>query len=854
MRIVIDMQGAQTGSRFRGIGRYTMSLTKAIVRNRGAHEIVLALNGLIPDTIEPIRAAFDNLLPQENIRVWHAPGPVRECETGNNWRREIAECIREAFLASLRPDLVYVPSLFEGFSDDAITSVGAFAPQIPTIVTIHDLIPLLNPELYLNTNQLYALYYKRKIMHLKRANQWLAVSESSAGEGRDVLKFPAESVIITGEGCDSAFRRLEISEVERKQLLTRFCITRPFVLCSGGADAHKNLHRLIRSYARLPKILHDNHQLVLPGKIYKGGEAELRLTAEVAGISEDKLLFTGYVTDKELAQLYNLCAVFVFPSYHEGFGLPALEAMSCGAAVIGANTTSLPEVIGRQDALFDPYDEGAICRKLAQALGDEAFRSALAAHGLEQARKFSWDKSAKRAIASFEKLHSVKATNSQVFATENILSRLIKTIAVMVPSSINSGEMRSIAHMLNRNHTGSSPRQLLVDISELVQRDARTGIQRVTRSILKELLANPPEGYVVAPVYSTPDGRGYSYAYQFTARFRSVASYMDDEPIDYHPGDIFLGLDLQHQVVIAQKDYLEELRRNGVKVFFVVHDLLPITFPHYFLSGAAKDHKEWLLALACFDGVICISRTVAEEFTKWIEIHGQYRLRQLKISWSHSGADIANSVPTIGLPDEADQVLKKLACHQTFLTVGTVEPRKGQAQVLRAFELLWRDGIDANLVIVGKQGWMVESLVGRLRQHSELNKRLFWLEGISDEYLGKLYAVSTCLIAASEGEGFGLPLIEAAQHKLPIIARDIPVFREVAEEHAFYFKGLEPQDLMEAVKKWIELDKQGKSPRSDKMKWLTWKQSAKQLTKVVLDGCRQSAEVVLVLRTGNRDL
>jgi len=83
MRIVIDMQGAQTESRFRGIGRYTMSFAQAVVRNGGEHEIILALSGLFPETIEPIRAAFDGMLPQENIRVWHAPGPVREKHPDN---------------------------------------------------------------------------------------------------------------------------------------------------------------------------------------------------------------------------------------------------------------------------------------------------------------------------------------------------------------------------------------------------------------------------------------------------------------------------------------------------------------------------------------------------------------------------------------------------------------------------------------------------------------------------------------------------------------------------------------------------------------------------------------------------
>lgn len=161
--------------------------------------------------------------------------------------------------------------------------------------------------------------------------------------------------------------------------------------------------------------------------------------------------------------------------------------------------------------------------------------------------------------------------------------------------------------------------------------------------------------------------------------------------------------------------------------------------------------------------------------------------------------------------------------------VGTVEPRKGHAQVLDAFELLWASQQDANLLIVGKQGWMVEALVERLREHPESGKRLFWFEGIDDDYLSSLYAQSDALIAASLGEGFGLPLIEAAQYKLPLIARDIPVFREVAGEHAFYFQGEQPQTLSDSLTAWLGLHRNAEHPKSESMPWLTWDQSAKQL-------------------------
>jgi glycosyltransferase involved in cell wall biosynthesis len=123
----------------------------------------------------------------------------------------------------------------------------------------------------------------------------------------------------------------------------------------------------------------------------------------------------------------------------------------------------------------------------------------------------------------------------------------------------------------------------------------------------------------------------------------------------------------------------------------------------------------------------------------------------------------------------------------------------------------------------------VEALVERLRNHPEIGKRLFWFEGIDDEYLCSLYAQSDALIAASLGEGFGLPLIEAAQYGLPLIARDIPVFREVAGEHAFYFKGEDAQSLAKSVTAWLELHRSAAQPKPDGMPWMTWDQSAGQL-------------------------
>ena len=148
MRIVLDLQGAQSESRFRGIGRYSLALAEAIAREANQHEIWLALSGRFPESIDPLRARFANLVPAERIRVFELPGPVAEVDLANSWRMQAAELLREKFLADLRPDIVHVSTLFEGFHNEVVASVGTLDRAIPTAVTLYDLIPMLHPAKY----------------------------------------------------------------------------------------------------------------------------------------------------------------------------------------------------------------------------------------------------------------------------------------------------------------------------------------------------------------------------------------------------------------------------------------------------------------------------------------------------------------------------------------------------------------------------------------------------------------------------------------------------------------------------------------------------------------------------------
>ncbi|MDQ2823295.1 MAG: glycosyltransferase [Pseudomonadota bacterium] len=417
MRIVIDMQGAQSsGSRNRGIGRYTQSLVQAIVKNRGPHEVIIALNGVFAESIAPIRALFDGLLPVENIQVWEAPSPVASVDDGNTWRRKTGELVREAFLESLRPDVVLVTSLFEGLSDDAVTSVGMLSLTVPTAVILYDLIPLIQRHHYL-ANPVLEKWYENKLDHLRRADLLLAISESSRQEGVRYLGFTAQNCVNISTAADAHFHPTPVDAARQTEVRARYGLLRPFVMYTGGIDHRKNIEGLIRAYALLPAAIRASHQLAIVCSIQLHSRHSLEKLAREQGLADDELVLTGFVSEEDLLALYTLCRMFVFPSWHEGFGLPALEAMACGRAVIGANTSSLPEVIGRADALFDPHSDAAIAEKILQVLTDDVFRSELEQHGLRQASLFSWDDCAQRAVDAMVAQHQ---------ATQNVPAPVVR--------------------------------------------------------------------------------------------------------------------------------------------------------------------------------------------------------------------------------------------------------------------------------------------------------------------------------------------------------------------------------------------------------------------------------------------
>ena len=368
---------------------------------------------------------------------------------------------------------------------------------------------------------------------------------------------------------------------------------------------------------------------------------------------------------------------------------------------------------------------------------------------------------------------------------------------------------------------------MFVDVSTLIHVDDASGIQRVVKNLLQSFLQSPPHGIRVRPVHRKQGS--YWYTGKFTEGGSLPGRIIEDSPVHINNGDIFLGLDLDHKFDIRAQRFLQrQQKKHGLLVYYVVYDLLAVTHPEWFNPHLSKIIGKWLKrVVAVADGLICISESVAQELKEYLGDH--YLATKANIGFFHLGADISLPQKDSGLSADETNIVQWLKEQVVFLMVGTLEPRKGHAQVLEAMTDLWQAGEDILLVIAGKKGWKIEQLVKSINHHPENGNHLFWFENVSDAFLLQLYSHSSALIMASEGEGFGLPLIEAAQHKLPLIVRDLPVFREVAGEHAFYFSGSDGRDLQRSLSDWLGLYRINKHPLSTKLQRQTWAQSSGRL-------------------------
>jgi glycosyltransferase involved in cell wall biosynthesis len=276
------------------------------------------------------------------------------------------------------------------------------------VVTVHDVIADHHPELIFPNAKSKFFWKLKQNAAIRQANLIATVSEYSKRQIVEYFKLPESRLRVISEAARPLFKVLPADNAFRSAL-ERYGLKEgeKFLLAVGGISPHKNLAALIDAFEKICAVQSSEIKLVLVVD-YKDDpffSAYPALKKQVAerGL-EGKVVFTGFIPDDDLAFLYNAASLLVFPSLEEGFGLPAIEAMSCGTPVAASRTGSLPEVLGEAGRFFNPRDVDDMARVIQNILGDEATRTAMRESGLTRARQFRWQKAATETLDIFNEL------------------------------------------------------------------------------------------------------------------------------------------------------------------------------------------------------------------------------------------------------------------------------------------------------------------------------------------------------------------------------------------------------------------------------------------------------------------
>jgi glycosyltransferase involved in cell wall biosynthesis len=741
LRILIDLQGAQNGSRHRGIGRYSLALARAIARNAGEHRIFVLLNGLFVDTIEEIRASFSGVLAPDRFLIFTSPGPVAELKPQNTWRRRTAEILREYVIDTLSPDVVLITSMIEGSEDDTITSVGSIRSSVPVTAILYDLIPLSDPDRYIGWEPL-RVWYHAKIDSLRRCDFLFAISQSATNEAIDILGIQPTQITNISSAADTCFSSQRVSYADAVLVAKRFGIGRKYLMHSGAFELRKNFQGLIRAYAALPRSVRADYQLVLVSKLDAHGREELTALATSVGLAPDDMVLTGFVPDDDLIALYTACHLFVFPSFHEGFGLPALEAMCCGTPTIGSNATSVPEVIGRADFLFDPNSVKDTTALISKALTNANFYQSLRTHAKTQAAMFSWDKTALRALAGLEKLvvhRAPLAVSFESAATKhrNLFEAVAEVARNLTPSAL---EILDLARSIEANENAVNR----------IRASAAFG------GALTWRLEGPFDSTYSLALINRETARALS------ALGHTVVLHSTEGPGDFAANPHFLQLNpdlntMHRRVADYPHENVDAVSRNLYPPR--VHDMKGrLSLMHNYAWEESGFPAAWAANFNNYlDGVICVSTHVQ----KTLVDNGVH----VRMTTSGNGVDHWDRITATPHYSVEGRAFR-------FLHVSSCFPRKGIEVLLDAFGNAFTNADDVTLIVktFANPHNEIRALLAERKSRASNYPDVVVIDSeMTDSDLKALYQQCHALVAPSRAEGFGLPLAEAMLSGLAVI-------------------------------------------------------------------------------------
>ena len=363
-----------------GIGKYSQNIILEILKNDHKNRYILFAN-FVRKFQERKKILQDLVVSSGNTKtqiiISRIPSAWREWLGNTNFPQKWL--IR-------KPVDLYFSTYFSGIAKNG------FPKQV---VVLYDLVFLFYPEHA--GIKLSDYYLKRTKNALANSQKIITISHSTKNDLIEKLKVDPSKIEIAYPGVDKNIFQPK-SKTETAKIIKKYHINKPYILSVCTLEPRKNLETLIDAYQKLPEDMQKNYQLVLVGK---SGWNNNNLKSQISNL-KSKIIETGYIPEKDLPYLYSGADIFVYPSYYEGFGLPVLEAMTCGCPVIVSNNSSLPEVVGTAGILVDSKNIPELAKSINDLLLNENELSLLREKGLTQSQKFSWKKSAIKIIKLFE--------------------------------------------------------------------------------------------------------------------------------------------------------------------------------------------------------------------------------------------------------------------------------------------------------------------------------------------------------------------------------------------------------------------------------------------------------------------
>jgi len=640
------------------------------------------------------------------------------------------------------------------------------------IVTLFDLIPLVFPEQYLS-DRWFQRWYPERLQLLHEADHIIAISKHARDDGVRLLGLNPERITVTYLGGSPFFRRSHepLAAIREKvrgrlpEIRGRFMVY-PF----GTANFRKNLAGAIDALASLPLDLRESIQLVGVGSIGDRERQMFHERAQANGVS-GALLLPGFIPDELLRELYQTCDLCVYPSRYEGFGLPILEAMRCGAPVVTSDATSTKELIEIPEARFDPEDASDIAQVITRALTDPSLRRTLIDYGLRRSRELTWERTAQATADCYREVAAARASRST--AGRPIAPPPVAEPALPPPTPHHG-----------HNGNGRLPRVYLgLQALQGPLSTRRRGFPRFVEDHVLALMRHCPEliaGLVLNDDLETP---------------KDIALFAGSDLLKYYPpvdsrdlpgegiGGAYHILSPSFPDGPMSSVLPPPFNRNGTKLFVTLHDLIQLVFPQMYLPTLAQEttHRRRLRLVQEADHVLAVSQTTRDDAIKLLGIRPE-QMTVVSEGVSDFFRPPGGSVEAVRQQlregtdvIEGPYILSMLYAHE-------FGKRKNLERAIEAYARLpqyLRNRLQ--FVLIGEGTATDRAGTGAHAEKHGVAHRLVFAGTVSDELLRALYQGCDLFIMPSLYEGFGLPVIEAMRSGAPVIVSDRPALNEVVE-------------------------------------------------------------------------